>query len=88
MASYPEVTGPSSKRKSTMSINCPSGSGKVKGYAVGDKVKLTIEGKVCSVRADEYDENLQVDVTSVQGHEPTSITRAIKNRKMATGRFA
>lgn len=76
-----------SERKTTMRLSCPPGAGKVKGYGVGDAVALGVTGKVVSVRADEYDECLEVEVAKVDDGGPKSLTKAMRARK-ANGRFA
>lgn len=84
----PAVAYSPEARKSTARISCPPGSGKVKGYGVGDKVQLGIVGKVKSVRADEYEECMEVELSKVASEEPRSLTRALRNRKMKNGQYA
>lgn len=90
------VTAYDDKPRSSGSFRFHKKHGKLmpKGIQVGKRHSVRMSGKVTGIRSDEFGHSLDMDLDSMandtdadQENEPRSLTKAMKNRHMRSGRF-
>lgn len=68
-----------------MHVTLPTGDAKrLKGMAVGDKVTVTLTGKVCELHAGEYDAGFAMELSAFElpgAAKPTTLNEAVEAGK-------